>query len=348
MIRLTQFSLPSLVRIKPGALDRLGLYLQRLGQSRVWLARSHGMLPALSQRVDESLKAHRIECLGKVEISEASFEQAVRLFSGLAKRPAIVGVGGGRALDVAKYVAFLCGTPYFAVPTSLSNDGFCSPQVSLTVEGKRRSLTARLPLGVILDTDVCLHAPRNLWLSGVGDLVAKLTATFDWKRAFHARGEPVDDFALLLSDATVYQFVARPSFDLEGARLLGTSLMLNGIAMEICGSSRPASGSEHLISHALDQLTGGTQLHGLQVGLATYLVSRLQENQSERIARVFDQTGFWEAIRQAPFSRAAWLEAVRLAPRMKEDFYTILSEGDSQARMTRILETDERLTGCFV
>lgn len=348
MVRLTQFSLPSLVRIKPGALDRIGLYLQRLGQSRVWVAGSRGMLPAISHRVEESLKAHRVECLGSVEISEASFEQAVKLFSGLSKRPAIVGVGGGRALDVAKYVAFLCGTPYFAVPTSLSNDGFCSPQVSLTVEGKRRSLPARLPLGVVLDTDVCLHAPRDLWLSGVGDLVAKLTATFDWKRAFHVRGEPVDDFALLLSDATVYQFLARPIFDLEGARLLGTSLMLNGIAMEVCGSSRPASGSEHLISHALDQVTGGTHLHGLQVGVATYIMSRVQENQTEQIARVFDQTGFWEAVRQAPFSRVTWLEAVRLAPRMKEDFYTVLSEAEAIPRVTRILETDERLAGCFV
>jgi glycerol-1-phosphate dehydrogenase [NAD(P)+] len=348
MVRLTQYSLPSLVRIKPGALDRIGIYLQRLGLNQVWLATSQGILSSLRERVQASLGEHQIECVDEVEVSEASFEQAVRLFSQLTGRPTIVGLGGGRALDVAKYVAFLCGTPFIALPTSLSNDGFCSPQVSLTVENRRRSLAARLPQGVVLDTAVCLDAPRPLWLSGVGDLVAKLTATFDWKRAFHCRGELVDDFAILLSDATVYQFIARPRFDLEGARLLGTSLMLNGIAMEICGSSRPASGSEHLISHAYDQLTGGTHLHGLQVGLATYLISRLQGNQTERISSVFQQTGFWDAIRERPFQRSIWLEAVEMAPAIKSDFHTILSECDGRSEIAALLDSDQLLQGCFV
>jgi glycerol-1-phosphate dehydrogenase [NAD(P)+] len=348
MVRLNQYSLPSLVRIKPGALDRIGIYLHRLGLNTVWLATSQGMLSSLRERVRASLGEHRISCVDEVEVAEASFEQAVGLFSQLKGKPAVVGLGGGRALDVAKYVAFLSGTPFIALPTSLSNDGFCSPQVSLTVENRRRSLAARLPLGVVLDTAVCLDAPRALWLSGVGDLVAKLTATFDWKRAFHCRGELVDDFASLLSDATVYQFIARPRFDLEGARLLGTSLMLNGIAMEICGSSRPASGSEHLISHAYDQLTGGTHLHGLQVGMATYLISRLQGNQTDRIASVFEQTGFWDAIRANPFQRSLWLEAVALAPEMKSEFHTILSECDGVAEIAKLLESDPLLRGCFV
>lgn len=86
-----------------------------------------------------------------------------------------------------------------------------------------------------------------LWLSGVGDLVAKLTAITDWKLAFHAVGTKINDFAALLSDSTVFQFIARPLRDLEGVRLLGTALMLNGISMGVCGSSRPASGSEHLM-----------------------------------------------------------------------------------------------------
>ena len=85
------------------------------------------------------------------------------------KVKAIVGLGGGKALDVAKYVAFLVRLPYYAVPTSLSNDGFSSPQSSLTIVGRRRSLAAALPFGVVVDLDVCRDAPRPLWLSGVGD-----------------------------------------------------------------------------------------------------------------------------------------------------------------------------------
>ncbi|HZH74825.1 MAG TPA: iron-containing alcohol dehydrogenase family protein [Archangium sp.] len=341
--------IPGLVRIKPGALDRAGLYLSRGGHRRIVLLVSAGLGPGLGQRLEASLAREGVAAVGREEVAEASFEHASELFTRLpAGCEAVIGFGGGRALDVAKYVAFLAGLPYFAVPTSLSNDGFCSPQSSLTQGRRRRSLRAAMPSGVIVDTDVCLHAPDTLWWSGIGDLVAKVTAIADWKGAFHARGTPVNDFAALLSDATVFQFMARPVKDLEGVRLLATSLMLNGIAMEVSGSSRPASGGEHLLSHALDALAERPRLHGLQVGVATYVISQLQGQGTERIASVLDATGFWRGITADPFSRREWLEAVRLAPSLKDDFYTVLSSRDCVLEVEALLRTDPRLAGCFV
>jgi glycerol-1-phosphate dehydrogenase [NAD(P)+] len=123
--------------------------------------------------------------------------------------------------------------------------------------------------------------------------------------------------------------------------------LLNGIAMEICGSSRPASGSEHLISHALDSISKRPRLHGLQVGLATYIVSRVQKNQTERIANLFDETGFWDQIKSDPFSLSEWKAALQLAPSIKNDFYTILSQEGALAKAETILENDPRLAGCF-
>jgi glycerol-1-phosphate dehydrogenase [NAD(P)+] len=286
--------------------------------------------------------------LGQHEVTEASVEAAVQLLGALPRgTQAIVGLGGGKALDVGKYLASLSGLYYFAVPTSLSNDGFCSPQASLTLGGRRKSFPTGLPDAVIVDTEVCLGAPVSLWCSGVGDLVSKVTAVWDWRLAFEARGTPVNDLAALMSDASVYQFMASPTRDPEGVRLLAIALMLNGVAMEIAGSSRPASGSEHLISHALDQITARPGLHGLQVGVATYIVSRLQRNQSDLISRLFQQTGFWEVVRQNPFSRREWLEAVRQAPSIKDDFYTILSEHDQTTEVGTIIEEDSNLGGCF-
>jgi glycerol-1-phosphate dehydrogenase [NAD(P)+] len=234
------------------------------------------------------------------------------------------------------------------VPTSLSNDGFCSPQSSLTVDGHRRSLPSAMPLGVVLDTEVCLAAPEILWLSGVGDLVAKFTAVTDWKLAFHATGTPVDDFSALLSDATVHQFLARPKRDPEGIRLLGTALMLNGIAMGICGSSRPASGSEHLLSHALDDLLSPPRAHGIQVGVASYLVSLLQGQHSRVIGEVLDSTGFWRRVQAEPFRRSTWLEAARRAPSIKQDFHTVLSSRDCLPEIERLITEEPRLKPCFV
>lgn len=128
---------------------------------------------------------------------------------------------------------------------------------------------------------------------------------------------------------------------------MATSLLLDGFAMQLCGSSRPASGSEHLISHALDAISARPRMHGLQVGVAAYLVSLLQRSDSERIATLFEATGFWEAIAADPFSRSEWLEAVRLAPTIKKNFVTVLSSGDAMAEVERHLSDDACLRRCF-
>lgn len=341
-----QTAIPTLVRVKPGALDRLGVYLERLAIRHPMVLISEG-LPHHG-RAGESLRAQGVSPCLLETVNDASFERAVEIFRQAPHgADAIVGIGGGKALDIAKYVALLAGKPCLVVPTSLSNDGFASPQSSLTIEGRRRSLPSVMPLGIVLDTEVCLGAPKALWLSGVGDLVAKLTAVVDWKLAFHARGDVVDDFSALLADGAVYQFLGQPDHDLDGIRRLGSALLLSGISISICGSSRPASGSEHLISHALDELSTRPRLHGLQVGVATYLVSLLQGMNSARIDTVFQKTGFWDEIARDPFDRAEWEAALRLAPDLKPNFFTVLSQRDCLPEAMRFLKDDPRLCCCF-
>jgi glycerol-1-phosphate dehydrogenase [NAD(P)+] len=348
MLAPRQTTIPSVVRIKPGALDRLGIYAKRQEFKQVALFFSRDLDERLIGRLTASVHATGVEILLQIPIDSLAFENVIDLSQNwLGNADAIIGFGGGKALDVGKYIAFLRRLAYFSVPTSLSNDGFCSSQSSLTVRGRRRSLPAAIPFGVVLDTAVCLNAPAILWHSGVGDLVSKFTAVTDWKLAFHETGTPVDDFAALVSDASVYQFMARPKRDLEGIRLLGTALLLNGISMSICGSSRPASGSEHLISHALDSVSKRPRLHGLQVGVASYLVSLLQGQNSDRIAELFDITGFWEAIANDPFDREEWLEACRVAPTIKPDYYTVLSSRDCLPEIERAIESDLYLRQCF-
>lgn len=345
----TTINIPGLVKIKSGALEKLGIYCRRYGFDTVAVVAASDIPEGIAASARESLATAGVQVAQWFNCVEASLEQAQSVFVSLpGDVSAVIGLGGGRALDVAKYVAFLGRFPDIAVPTSLSNDGFCSPGASLTVAGCKRSLPAAIPFGVIVDTGICLAAPERLWLSGVGDLAAKLTAVRDWKLAFHAVGEPVNDFAALLSDATVFQFISRPVRDQEGARLLGTSLMLNGIAMEVCGSSRPASGSEHLLSHALDRISARPRLHGLQVGVATHLVSMLQGGQTDTIRSLFETSGFWDMIRNDPFSRAEWIEAARLAPTIKKGFYTVLSSRDCMAEIRSLLENDSALVGCFI
>src|SRR5262249_44008569 len=152
---------------------------------------------------------------------------------------------------------------------------------------------------------------------------------------------PVNDLAALMSDASVFQFIANPVPDEQGIRLLATGLVLNGIAMEIAGSSRPARGSEHLISHALDMIEAKPQHHGIQTGKAVLLISSGQSgSQLPTIGALFARTSFWESIRKQPFSKEEWRIAVEQAPSMKEDFYTILSEREVWPESARMIAHD--------
>jgi glycerol-1-phosphate dehydrogenase [NAD(P)+] len=185
MLTPKQTAIPNLVRLKPGALDRMGIYAERFGFGRVLLLFSEALDDRLLERLTASLSSREIQILQQTQVESVSFEKATELFrQSPGNAEAVLGFGGGKALDVAKYIAFLAGLPYLSVPTSLSNDGFCSPQSSLTVHERRRTVASAMPFGVILDTEVCLGAPQSLWHSGVGDLVAKFTAVTDWKMAF--------------------------------------------------------------------------------------------------------------------------------------------------------------------
>ena len=101
------------------------------------------------------------------------------------------------------------------------------------------------------------------------------------------------------------------------------------------------------LSALLDDLSRRPRLHGLQVGVATYLMSLVQEQNTETIARLFDATGFWRSIEAAPFDRREWIEAVRAAPGMKADYYTIFSSRDCLPEIEHAIDTDPRLQRCF-
>lgn len=340
---------PRLVRVKPGAIDRVGIYLSREEFRRVAVFKSEGLPADITTKLNEGLADESIEVVSDADVTSGSFENAIDLFHALPSgTQAIVGIGGGKAIDVAKYAAFLAGLPFYAAPTSLSNDGFASPQSSLTVRQRRRSLASRMPSAVIVDTAVCKTAPTVLWHSGVGDLVAKLTAVADWKLAYHHDRTPVNDFAALLSDATVMQFLANPTRSEEGLKSFAMALLLNGVSMEVAGTSRPASGSEHLISHALDGILSPPHLHGLQVGVASYVVAHLQKNTFvPRIAELFDRTGFWESAKASPIPLADFLKAVKQAPTIKANFHTILDQVDAPTAIQELVASDANLRACL-
>ncbi|MGH7897784.1 MAG: iron-containing alcohol dehydrogenase family protein, partial [Candidatus Binatia bacterium] len=217
----------------------------------------------------------------------------------------LVGVGGGTPLDVAKYAAAGERLAFLSIPTSPSNDGIASP-IAVIRDDSPESLPARMPIGVIADLDVLRQAPADCIRAGVGDLLSNLSAVADWELACLRGRDRMDDFARLLAltgaEAMLRYADGDGPVDPSSPELLATlinGLVLSGIAMEIAGSSRPASGAEHLFSHALDRVAARPAMHGTQVGIGTLIMSVLRGDDCEALRSSMSRLGLVVSGRDA-------------------------------------------------
>ncbi|MDQ3492871.1 MAG: iron-containing alcohol dehydrogenase [Chloroflexota bacterium] len=272
--------------------------------------------------------------------SDASVEAVTQVIEEV--RPGVVaGVGGGRLVDVAKMAAAERNVDFVSVPTQASSDGICSPVAVIhSADGRPRSLGARIPIGVVVDMDELRSAPVKTWRSGLGDLVSNLSAVRDWRMAHEVHGEPIDDFACLTAEAAAGS-VIRNDADLTDRgfqeRLI-RGLILSGIAMEMSGSSRPASGSEHLISHALDSILDIPRHHGLQVALATVAAFVLRDEPCDDLVKFFRATGLPVLPQDLDISTDDFIEAVRHGRRTRPGRWTVLDVvGEPEFRRLRSL-----------
>ena len=122
---------------------------------------------------------------------------------------------------------------------------------------------------------------------------------------------------------------------------------MSGIANEIAGNSAPTSGSEHLISHALDKMLPQPQLHGVQVGIATYLMSLVQDHRYKRIHKVFTDTGFFDYVATLDLNIADYEKAIDLAPDIKPFRHTYLHEEKYRTLAKQLLHEDPTLQQIF-
>ncbi|MDR1694214.1 MAG: iron-containing alcohol dehydrogenase family protein [Lactobacillaceae bacterium] len=340
-----QINIPYLLKIGNGKTQKIGKYLFDKDMNNIALFTGYGIDELLGDKLYGGLEIQNIKILHKEIIDDISIEKITHTAFNLPPViDAVVGIGGGKALDFAKYCAYLLKIPFISVPTSTSNDGFCSPSSSLTVDGKRKSVKSGIPYGVVIDLDIIKGCPKIFLYSGVGDMVSKITALWDWKEAFNKGFERFNDFASLLAYNSLDLLFNKHSFNVESPefqRSLSNSLLVSGIAMEVAGTSRPASGSEHLISHALDSVCKKPKMHGIQVGVATYLCALLQKNENtEGVKTILSKTGFFEFAKGDTFAKKEFIEALKIASGIKQDYYTILSEVDSFERAVKFIETD--------
>ncbi len=336
---------PSLLRIKPNALFKLGKYLRICGYTEVAVIYGEGIKELFYNTIEISFASSEIKILHEETALSSGIDDAFATAKRLPKSiKAIVAIGGGKAIDYCKFAGHVMQLPVISVPTVISNDGFASPLSSMDIDGKKTTVKTKIPDGVIVDTEIIRKSPVKFIYSGMGDLFCKITSIFDWKLSYKKTGEYVNDFASVICKNAVDTFIYYKNKDVTSTEYLGIivgSLLMTGIAMEIAGSSRPASGSEHLISHAYDKLAAKPSMHGLQTGVASYAVSYLQGATHETVKTTIQECGFLDFMEQNKLNKADLIKAVRYAPEVKNGFYTILSEKDNIEKLAEFIEKDE-------
>lgn len=340
-------AIPAILKVGKGALKNIGLYMKDAGFDQVVIYFGNGLIDMFGMDVMESLKNEGINVLEYRELDSVDIKDIITLsFSMSNKAKAVISIGGGKVIDAGKYAAFLKNLPFISVPTSSSTDGFASASASLIVDDRRTSVPARLAYGIIVDTEVIRTAPERFIYSGIGDMVSKITAIYDWIYEEKCGYSQVNDFAVMIAKKAVNSFVRTPYESIKDELFLKElldSLSMSGIANEIAGSSAPTSGSEHLISHALDKILEVPQLHGVQVGIATYIMSKVHDHRYIRVNKVLTDTGFWDYAATLKMKKEDFIKAIDMAPSIKPHRHTYLHEEKYREEAKRLVMEDEVL-----
>ncbi|AZH25028.1 NAD(P)-dependent glycerol-1-phosphate dehydrogenase [Haloplanus aerogenes] len=295
--------------------------------------------PTPNRLVGDRVRAQLGSNPATVTVEKAGFDAVERVVEAAKAEEAtyLVGLGGGKPIDTAKMAADRLGFGFVSIPTAASHDGIVSGRSSIPEGDTRHSVAADPPLAVVADTEVVAAAPWELTTAGCADIVSNYTAVEDWKLAYRLQNVEYSEYAGALSRMTAEMLVENADSIKQGleesAWVVVKALVSSGVAMSIAGSSRPASGAEHLFSHRLDRIAPDRALHGHQVGVGAILVAYLHEGEK----------GMWRNIRDAlavigapttaadlGFDDETVIEALTTAHRIR-DRYTILGNGISEA-----------------
>jgi len=318
--------LPTRVLIGDGVISKLGDFLEESrGEGHVVIAAGSNVTFKVRRAVESALPDLPVW----VEVAAADIQNVDKVIASSSGSGCIVGVGGGKSVDVGKLAAFRMHLPFFSVPTSASHDGISSPFASLRGLDRPYSVMAKPPVGILADIDVIASAPRRLLASGCGDLVSKLTAVKDWELAHRVTGEYYGSYsaslALMSANVVLNRSKMLGRFGKDSVRELVEALISTGVAAGIAGSSRPCSGSEHLFSHYLDILAPESGLHGEKCGIGTIMMAKLHRIDWRRVRSALRNVGAPTEASQIGVEDSKVIESLMKASSIRPDRYTILS-----------------------
>lgn len=245
----------------------------------------------------------------------------------------VIGIGGGTAVDNAKYVAWKRQLPLITMPSVISVDAFLTDQAAIRKEGLVRYVGNVWPETVILDHDLIQSGPVRMNRAGAADILSIHTALVDWKIASEDREESyAPEVAQEAREILVRLELAAD--DIREITPAGIDKLVELLSAEVrlcseLGNARPEEGSEHLFAYHFEKLTGKRMIHGELVGTGIFLLSRWQENDPQGVSALMDKLG----IRYRPSPEDATREDLRRTLLGLEEF--VATEQTFYSRVNR-------------
>jgi glycerol-1-phosphate dehydrogenase [NAD(P)+] len=272
--------LPTIFQVNEDIIDQIPVFLKRAGSrfKKILVVSGSSSSIRYANIVLNTLEAHQYV----VHRNDLATVEALKEYCLTNNVDLLIGVGGGSILDMVKRVSLLVDIDNLLVPTTISNDGLVSPIAVIKDETDRTlSLPGKTPFGVVVDVNIIRNAPQRFLQAAAGDILSNISATNDWVLSSLNTGERIDDLPYMLSRSAAFALLHHESKDINNRNFLKQVVhcqINSGISMSLAGTSRPCSGSEHLIIHAIDyeKLSENT-LHGYQVGSISIFCLYLQK-----------------------------------------------------------------------
>jgi glycerol-1-phosphate dehydrogenase [NAD(P)+] len=265
----------------------------------------------------------------------------------------VIGIGSGVINDLCKYVSFKANLPYYIVATAPSMDGYASVGAALILNGMKVTVNARPPKAIIADSEVLAKAPFDMIKAGYGDIIGKFSCLGDWKLSALINGEYFCEkvYNLTYKTAEEVKNLAEgiKKRDEKAIARLMEALVTVGIAMSLVGNSRPASGSEHHLSHFFE-ITGILDKkdyfpHGIDVAYSAVKTAKLREQMLSKTPkrREFDKSLWKKEIRRIYSTSAE--EVIALQERLgwyeKDDSAEVLAKWDEALEIMKNMPSSE-------
>lgn len=277
------------IEISEGALDKIPGLVREYGYQKVYLISDENTYEVAGEDTYNILKKAKIDTKRFIYADKELIPDETALGKIMMvidpEIDLIIAIGTGTINDICKFISFKLGIDYFIVATAPSMDGFASNVSAMITNHLKTTYETHVPKAIIGDITILKDAPMNMIAAGVGDILGKYVCLLDWKIAHLVQGEYhcsyIEEMIRSSVDAVVSSAKKVKDRDPGTIKSIMEGLVLSGIAMSYAGNSRPASGSEHHLSHYWEMMflfqNRAPVLHGTKVGIGTIVAARLYE-----------------------------------------------------------------------